>query len=243
MVSPVRAFSASPVLMVAVISNLRLEHAPTKTPPTIDVCSDYSHFADNSRSVLEVRDHIVTCHLRYQHRAINSSNQSLQKYDSTVRECTITGLDHPNPSLAPYAPGNYIGVKLGAMGPGRPAIDMGDSYFEVRRCKIDSAKWAAVAGAFFESNKQSEFVVTDNIIGCHPNSPLETTRVGIIFLNAAVMNPTLESWPKGRITLTGNNIKLEGYFTFPWPEWATGILVNVNSDLPEHVKKYQITTR
>jgi hypothetical protein len=219
------------------ITDLCLEHIPDQNPQgqSMHGSATIAYFADNNQ---ESRLRVANCDINTAATsgvsidAINALSNRAKEH-IVIDRCTIKGQDHPDASLAPYVPGNYIGVRLGGMLPGRPPVDMRNGHFEVSHCVIDSAKWAGVTGAFFESDAQSKFDVSANIIGCNPNSPLDVTRVGIIFLDASVMDPSLHSWPKGRITLCDNKIQVQGFFTFPWQEWSAGILVQVNTDLPE----------
>jgi hypothetical protein len=218
------------------ITNLYLEHTPDPNPQGISMhgSATLAYFAYNDhRSHLKVTDCdlITAATSGISLDAFNAISTLPERHDITVRGCTITGVDQP--AFAQYGAGNFIGVKLGAMLSGRPPLDMRDSRFQVTQCQIDSARWAGVTGAFFESDEQSEFMVSKNKIGYYPHSPLEVTRVGVIFLNASVLAPALESWPKGKITVSENDIRLQGYFNFPWPDWSAGILINVNSALPE----------
>ncbi|HSE31019.1 MAG TPA: hypothetical protein VLA93_05545 [Pyrinomonadaceae bacterium] len=223
------------------IINLRLEHTPDRNPQgeSMHGTATVAYFADNNHSSgLKIANcELVTAATSaISFDAINPLNENARKHDVTIEGCTINGKDHPDTSLAQFVPGNYIGVRLGALLTGRPPIDMRNSRFEVKQCTVDSAKFAGVVGAFFETDGQSEFVIEKNTIGHSPNSSLEVTRVGIIFLNASVMDPTLQSWPAGKITLRENRINLQGYFDFPWPQWSGGIFVNVNSDLAEKLE-------
>jgi hypothetical protein len=220
------------------IINLRLEHIPGPNPhgESMHGTATVAYFSDNNHSSgLNIANcEIITAATSaISFDGINPLNEHAKKHDVTIQGCTIKGTNHPDTSLAQRVPGNYVGVRLGALLTGRPPIDMRNSHFEVRECKVDVATFAGVAGAFFESDGQSEFVIEKNTIGHSPNSLLEVTQVGIIFLNAAVMDPTLRSWPAGKITLRENRINLQGYFDFPWQQWSSGIFVNANSDVAE----------
>jgi hypothetical protein len=217
------------------LTNLRLKHTPNPNPLAASMhgTATVAYFADNdyeSNLTITGCDILSAATSSISIDAINPINLD-GKHEIFIEGCQVKGLDQP--SLSAYGAGNYIGVKIGAMSVGRPPLNMRRGHLAVKGCTVDSAKWAAVAAASFESDAKSKFDVSGNRIGCYPNSPIEHTTVGIIFLNAAVMDPALKSWAQGRINLAHNEIKLGGYFTFPWSDWSAGILVQVNTDLPD----------
>lgn len=218
------------------VTNLHLDHKlPEQPGPGLSMhgSSTIAYFSGTTLpSTLRVTDCILDTAASAGisiDNTIPPDPNTTRKLDVFIHGCVIKGLNHPDEkNLVQYQPGNYVCVRLGGLIPSQRTIDMRNSVFEVSACTLDVAKFAGVAVGFSESDSNSVFVISGNTIGHHPNSGLEVTRLGVAFVDVSVA-----SGPKGTIRIVDNKIKLQGYFSYPEPDWSAGIYVVVKNASPQ----------